>query len=332
MTTAMAPAMKTRVTELLGTRYPIIQGGMMWVGRAELAAAVSNAGGFGILTALTQPTPEELVKEIARCREMTDQPFGVNLTILPSAKPPPYEAYLDAALDNGIKVIETAGNNPKAFIDKAKARGVKIVHKCTAVRHALSAERNGVDAISIDGYECAGHPGEDGVGGLILFAVAARKVKIPLIASGGIGDGATFAAALALGAEGINMGTRFCAVKEAPIHDSIKQLMVERTERDTTLIFRTLHNTGRVMKTPVSQEVVAIENRPGGCEFKDIHHLVTGAKGRVALEEGDETQGLIWAGQVLGLIDDVPTCHELIQRLVRDCREQLAKGQRAFGS
>ncbi|MFP5307582.1 MAG: NAD(P)H-dependent flavin oxidoreductase [Gammaproteobacteria bacterium] len=322
--------MKTRITEMLGIRYPIIQGGMMWVGRAELASAVSNAGGLGILTALTQPTPEALVKEIERCRRMTDQPFGVNLTILPNATPPPYEAYLDALIDSGIKILETAGNNPKEFIAKAKAAGVKIIHKCTAVRHALSAERNGVDAVSIDGFECAGHPGEDGVGCLILFAAAARKLKIPLIGSGGIADGYTMAAALATGVEGVNMGTRFCATKEAPIHDNIKQLLVEKTERDTNLIFRTLHNTGRVLKTPVSDEVIAIENRPGGCEFKDIHHLVAGAKGREALETGDYSKGLIWAGQTVGLIDDVPTCAELIQRMVRECRERIGAAQKMF--
>lgn len=323
--------MKTRITELLGTRYPIVQGGMQWVGRAELASAVSNAGGFGVLTALTQPTPEDLVREIARCRTLTDQPFGVNLTILPTANPPPYEAYLDAALDNGIKVLETAGNNPKEFIAKAKARGVKIIHKCTAVRHALSAERSGVDAISIDGFECAGHPGEDGIGSMILFAVAARKLKIPLIASGGIADGRTMAAAFALGVEGVNMGTRFCVTREAPIHDRIKQLLVGKSERDTLLIFRTLHNTGRVLKTPVSEQVVAIENRPGGCEFKDIHHLVAGAKGREALETGNEDAGLIWAGQTVGLIDDIPSCAELIERMVAECRESLAVASRRAG-
>lgn len=316
--------MKTRITEMLGTQYPIIQGGMMWVGRAELVAAVSNAGGFGIITALTQPTPEDLEKEIARCREMTDKPFGVNLTILPSAKPPPYEAYLDAALDSGIKVLETAGNNPKAFIAKAKARGVKIIHKCTAVRHALSSERNGVDAVSIDGFECAGHPGEDGIGCLVLFAIAASQLKIPLIASGGIADGRTMAAALAMGIEGVNMGTRFCVTKEAPIHDNIKQLLVDKSERDTNLIFRTLHNTGRVLKTDLSDEVIAIENRPGGCEFKDIQPLVSGIKGREALESGDPSRGLIWAGQTVGLIHDIPTCAELIDRMVRECRELLA--------
>ena len=321
---AVQPAMKTRVTELLGTRYPIIQGGMMWVGRAELASAVSNAGGLGILTALTQPTPEALVQEIERCRAMTDRPFGVNLTILPSATPLPYEAYLEAIIGSGIKILETAGNNPKEFIAKANAAGVRIIHKCTAVRHALSAERSGVDAISIDGFECAGHPGEDDVGGLILFAAAAKKIKIPLIASGGIGDGRGMAAALVLGAEGVNMGTRFCATKEAPIHHNVKQMIVDKTERDTSLIFRSLHNTGRVLKNVISDEVVAMERRPAGCEFKDIHHLVKGSRGRAALECGSVDDGLVWAGQVSGLIDDVPSCEELIQRMVAECRERLA--------
>lgn len=320
--------MRTRVTELLGTRYPIIQGGMMWVGRAELASAVSNAGGLGVLTALTQPTPEALAAEIARCRGLTDQPFGVNLTILPSTNPPPYEAYLDVVIDSGVKVLETAGNNPGEFIEKARAAGVRVIHKCTAVRHALSAERNGVDAVSIDGFECAGHPGEDGIGGLILFALAARQVRIPLIASGGIADGRTMAAAFALGVEGVNMGTRFCATREAPIHDNIKRLLVERGERDTNLIFRTLHNTGRVMKTPVSDAVVALEQRPGGCEFRDVQPLVAGARNREALESGDETRGLIWAGQSLGLIDDIPSCAEVIERLVSECRRHLADAVR----
>jgi nitronate monooxygenase len=322
--------MKTRVTELLGIRYPIIQGGMMWVGRAELAAAVSNAGGLGILTALTQPTPDALAEEIERCRTMTDQPFGVNLTILPSAKPPPYEAYLDVVIGSGVKLLETAGNNPREFVAKAKYAGVKIVHKCTSVRHALSAERIGVDAISIDGFECAGHPGEDDVGGLILFAVAARRVKIPLIASGGIGDGRGMAAALALGAEGINMGTRFCATVEAPIHDNIKQMIVSKSERDTLLIFRTLHNTGRVLRNAISDEVVAKERRPGGVEFAEIQPLVAGARGRRALESGDTEAGLVWGGQVSGLIDDIPTCAELLQRIVADCRERLAVAQSYF--
>lgn len=328
--TARQPAMKTRVTELLGISYPIVQGGMMWVGRAEMAAAVSNAGGLGILTALTQPTPQALGDEIARCRSMTSRPFGVNLTILPTASPPPYDAYLDVIIDSGVKILETAGSSPKEFIAKAKAAGMTTIHKCTSVRHALSAERHGVDIISIDGFECAGHPGEDDVGGLVLFPAAARQVKVPLLASGGIADGRGLAAALVLGADGVNMGTRFCATREAPIHDTIKQALVQAGERGTNLIFRTLHNTGRVLKTGVSDEVVAIERRPGGCEFKDIQPLVSGQRGREALESGDMKAGLVWAGQVVGLIDDVPTCDELIQRMVAECRQRLAAAMACF--
>ncbi|MDB5982111.1 MAG: 2-nitropropane dioxygenase precursor [Pseudomonas sp.] len=317
------PVMKTRVTEMLGIRYPIVQGGMMWVGRAELAAAVSNAGGLGMLTALTQPNPAALADEIARCREMTDKPFGVNLTILPSANPPPYEDYLNVIIDSGIKIIETAGSSPKEFIARLKQADVRIIHKCTSVRHALSAERNGVDIVSIDGFECAGHPGEDDVPGLVLIPAAARKIRIPLLASGGIGDGRGLAAALALGAEGVNMGTRFCATQEAPIHDHIKNLLVSRNEVETKLIFRTLRNTGRVLKNSISEEVVSMERRPGGVEFSEIHHLVAGARGRAALESGDVDGGLVWAGQVVGLIDDVPTCEALIQSMVSDCFARL---------
>jgi NAD(P)H-dependent flavin oxidoreductase YrpB (nitropropane dioxygenase family) len=313
--------MKTRITEMLGVRYPIIQGGMMWVGHAELAAAVSNAGGFGILTALTQPTPAALAKEIERCRAMTSQPFGVNLTILPTIHPPPYEEYLDVIIGSGVKVLETAGNSPKEFVAKAKAAGVKIIHKCVTVRHALSAERHGVDAVSIDGFECAGHPGEDDIGGLVLIPIAASKLKIPIIASGGIGDGRGMAAALALGAEGVNMGTRFCATKEAPIHDNIKQALVDASEADTRLIFRTMHNTARVLKNSVSDEVVLAEKQ--GCTFADIRHLVSGARGKVALEKGDFNGGVITAGQIVGLIHDVPSCQELVSRMVAECRERL---------
>lgn len=315
--------MKTRITELLGITYPIIQGGMQWVGRAELASAVSNAGGLGILTGLTQPTPEALKEEIKRCRQMTERPFGVNLTILPSANPPPYETYLDAILDSEVKVLETAGNNPADFIHKAKARGVTIIHKCTSIRHALSAERNGVDAISIDGFEAAGHPGEDDVGGLVLFAAASRKLHIPIIASGGIGDGRGMAAALALGAEGINMGTRFCATLEAPIHDNIKRALLRANERETKLIFRSFRNTARVLKNLISDEVVALETRPGGVDFRDIYPLVAGARGRAALEKGDVNGGVIWASQAVGLIDDLPTCSDLIERIVAECRRAL---------
>lgn len=322
--------MRTRVTELLGIRYPIIQGGMQWVGRAELASAVSNAGGLGILTALTQPDPDALRAEIARCRAMTGKPFGVNLTILPTTSPPPYEAYLRAALESDVRIIETAGRSPAEFIALAKEAGAVIVHKCTSVRHALSAERAGVDAISIDGFEAAGHPGEDDVGGLVLFPAAARAVKLPLIASGGIASGQGMAAAMMLGAEGVNMGTRFCATREAPIHDNIKRALIAASERDTKLIFRTLRNTGRVLRNQVSEEVVAIENRPGGAEFADIQPLVAGARGRAALTDGDVDAGLVWASQVVGLIDDIPTCAALIDQMVADCRAAIQSGVRAL--
>ncbi|BFM07828.1 NAD(P)H-dependent flavin oxidoreductase [Halioxenophilus aromaticivorans] len=315
--------LKTRFSEMVGIEYPIVQGGMMWVGRAELAAAVSNAGGLGIITALTQPSPDDLRKEIERCRTMTDKPFGVNLTILPSVTPPPYAEYRKAIIDMGITVVETAGHNPQEHVEDFKAHGVKVIHKCTAVRHALSAERMGADAISIDGFECAGHPGEDDIPGLILIPAAANKVKIPMIASGGFGDGRGLVAALALGAEGINMGTRFCATKEAPIHDNIKQLLVDHDERDTNLIFRSLRNTGRVAKTERSDEVVEILKNPEAT-FQDVHHLVKGADGRTALETGDAKAGLVWAGQVQGLINDIPSCDELISRIVEEAEAIIA--------
>lgn len=322
--------MKTRVTEMLGIRYPIIQGGMQWVGRAELASAVSNAGGLGILTALTQENPAALAREIARCRAMTDKPFGVNLTILPTVNPPPYAEYIDVIIDNGVKILETAGRSPKDFVEKLKANGVTIVHKCTSIRHALSAERIGIDMVSIDGFECAGHPGEDDVPGLVLIPLAAKALKIPVIASGGIGDGRGMAAALALGAEGVNMGTRFCATKEAPIHDNVKNALLKASERETNLIFRTLRNTGRVLKNAVSDEVVATEHRPGGCEFADIRPLVSGQRGRAALETGALDTGLVWAGQVVGLVDDIPTCQELISRMVDECRARLSSASGYF--
>jgi len=323
--------MKTRITELLGIRYPIIQGGMMWVGRAEMAAAVSNAGGLGILTALTQPTPEALGEEIERCRSLTDQPFGVNLTLLPSISPPPYERYLDVIIASGVKVLETAGNNPGEYIARAKAAGMTVIHKCVAVRHALKAQSLGVDAVSIDGFECAGHPGEDDVPGLVLIPLAARRLQVPVIASGGIADGEGMAAALALGAEGVNMGTRFCATVEAPIHENIKRSLVGATERDTRLIFRTLHNTARVLRNPISEEVVSIEKR-GNAQFEDIRHLVAGARGRAALESGAADDGIVTAGQCVGLIDDIPSCAELLERMVRECRASLQRAQRYAGS
>ena len=312
--------LKTRFTELVGIEYPIVQGGMMWVGRAELAAAVSNAGGLGILTALTQPTPNALRAEIDRCRKMTDKPFGVNLTILPSMNPPPYAEYRKAIIDSGIKVVETAGHNPREHVEDFKSHGITVLHKCTAVRHALSAERMGVDVISIDGFECAGHPGEDDVPGLVLIPAAADKVKIPMIASGGFGDGRGLVAALALGADGINMGTRFCATVEAPIHDNVKQLLVSNDERGTNLIFRSLKNTARVGKNRVSDQVAELLKKPDA-KFEDVAHLVRGAQGRVALETGDVDAGLIWAGQVQGLIHDIPTVSDLIGRIVREATE-----------
>jgi len=316
-------SMKTRVTELLGIRYPIIQGGMQWVGLAEMAAAVSNAGGLGVITGLSQPTPEDLGKEIDRCRAMTDKPFGVNMTIFPTIKPPPYDEYIDVIISKGIKVVETAGNKALDYMPKMKAAGIIIIHKCVAVRHALAAERLGVDAISIDGFECAGHPGEEDVPGLVLIPAAAKKLKIPVIASGGIGDGRGLAAALVLGAEGINMGTRFCATKEAPLHENIKQALLNGNERDTNLIFRSMKNTARVLKNSVSDEVVALERRPGGCEFKDIQPLVAGTRGVAALRAGDPNGGIVTAGMVMGLIDDIPSCAELLDRMVAEARGRL---------
>src|SRR5689334_8059793 len=307
---------RTRFTELAGIEHPIVQGGMMWVGRAELAAAVSNAGGLGILTALTQPTPDDLRREIDRCRAMTDKPFGVNLTILPSVTPPPYAEYRKAIIDSGVKVVETAGHKPQEHVDDFKAHGIKVVHKCTAVRHALSAERMGVDAISIDGFECAGHPGEDDIPGLILIPAAADKVKIPMIASGGFGDARGLVAALALGAEGINMGTRFMCTKESPIHQLVKERIVANDERETELIFRTMRNTSRVAKNAISTKVVAMEKE--GAKFEDIRDLVAGARGKMVYATGDSDEGIWSAGQVQGLIHDIPSCAELVSRIIRD--------------
>lgn len=317
--------MKTQITEMLGIEYPIVQGGMQWVGRAELASAVSNAGGLGILTALTQPTPADLAKEIERCKGMTAKPFGVNLTLLPIVNAPPYEEIVRVIIEGGVKVVETAGNSPKEFTAKFKDAGITVIHKCTSVRHALSAERNGVDAISIDGFECAGHPGEDDVPGLVLIPAAARALRIPIIASGGIATGAGMAAALTLGAQGVNMGTRFMATQEAPIHDNIKQALVAAGERDTRLMFRTMRNTSRVLANDISNEVVEAERRPGGVQFEEIRHLVAGARGRAAMESGNVQDGVVSAGQVVGLIDDIPTCAELIARMVKECRESLAR-------
>ena len=314
--------MKTRITDLFGIEHPIIQGGMHFVGFAELAAAVSNAGGLGIITGLTQKTPELLANEIRRCRAMTDKPFGVNLTFLPVLKAPDYPGYVRAIVDGGVRIVETAGNNPRDFAPKFKEHGITVIHKCTSVRHALSAERHGVDIISIDGYECAGHPGEDDVTNLILIPAAVRACRIPVVASGGIADGYQLAACMALGAQGINMGTRFMMTAEAPIHARVKEALLKGTERDTNLIFRTMHNTSRVFKNAVSDEVVAMEKK--GAAFEEVRHLVAGARGRNAMKTGDVDGGIVSAGMVIGLINDLPTCKDLIERIVRECRASLA--------
>jgi NAD(P)H-dependent flavin oxidoreductase YrpB (nitropropane dioxygenase family) len=316
---------RTRFTEMFGVDHPIVQGGMQWVGRAELVAAVANAGALGMITALTQPAPDDLRKEIARCRELTDKPFGVNLTILPAIKPPPYAEYRQAIIESGIKIVETAGNKPQEHVDEFKRHGIKVLHKCTSVRHALSAERMGADAISIDGFECAGHPGEDDTPGLILIPAAADKVKIPMIASGGFGDARGLVAALALGAEGINMGTRFMCTKESPIHQLVKERIVANDERETELIFRTMRNTSRVARNAISTKVVQMEKE--GAKFEDVRELVAGARGKMVYSTGDADEGIWSAGQVQGLIHDIPSCGELISRIVHEAeaiiRERL---------
>tara|TARA_B100000530_G_scaffold336756_1_gene292536 strand:- start:615 stop:1727 length:1113 start_codon:yes stop_codon:yes gene_type:complete len=313
--------MRTRITESLGIEFPVVQGGMQWVGIAEMASAVSNAGGLGILTGLTQPSPKDLVNEIERCREMTDKPFAVNLTILPTIKPVPYQEYAQAIVDSGIKIVETAGRNPEPFLPLFKSAGIQVIHKCTSIRHALKAEKIGCDMVSVDGFECAGHPGEDDVTNMILLPLAAQRLKIPFLASGGLGDGKGLAAALAMGADGINMGTRFMVTQEAPIHENVKQKMVEATELDTSLIYRTLSNTARVFKNSVAEQVIEVESKPGATQFEDIQSLVQGAKGRELFDTGDLDKGIWSAGMIVGLIDDIPTCNELITRIVAEAEE-----------
>ncbi|QNO27022.1 nitronate monooxygenase [Sphingopyxis sp. OPL5] len=309
---------KTRITEMLGIEHPIVQGGMQAVGTAEMASSVSNAGGLGIITALTQPTPQALRDEIEKCRSMTDKPFGVNLTVFPTINSPDYNAYADAVVESGVKIMETAGTPAVREIwARVKPHGVTILHKCTAVRHALSAEKAGCDIISIDGFECAGHPGEDDIPGLILIPAAADKVKIPMLASGGFGDGRGLIAALSLGAEGINMGTRFCATKEAPVHDNVKQAYVDNDERGSFLIFRNFKNTARVGKSEVSEEVVRRLALPDA-KFGDVQELVAGTAGRELLTTGDLSKGVFWAGMIQGLIHDIPTCQELIDRIISE--------------
>jgi len=319
--------MKTRVTELLDIKYPVVQGGMMWVGRAELASAVSNAGGLGILTSLTQPTPEALIKEVERCREMTDRPFGVNITFTPTMNAPPYDEYRAAIIESGVKVVETAGINPKEHLTAFKEAGIKVIHKCTSLRHSITAEAIGCDIVSVDGFECAGHPGEDDVTNFVLLALAATKLTVPIIASGGIGTGRQMAAAFALGAEGVNMGSRFVATQEAPVHENMKKAMVDADERETTLILRSLRNTARVFKNQVSEQVVEIEAQPGDTQFGAIKDLVSGARGRErCIENGEIDDGIWTVGQVVGLIEDIPSCEQLINRMVAEAEACLRTG------
>ncbi len=318
--------MKTRITELFGIEHPIIQGGMHFVGFAEMASAVSQAGGLGIITALTQGSPENLAKEIARCRQMTTKPFGVNLTFLPALTPPDYPGYIKAIIDGGVKVVETAGNNPQKWMPMLKEAGIKVIHKCTSVRHSLKAESIGCDAVSVDGFECGGHPGEDDVPNFILLPRAAEELKIPFVASGGMADGRSLVAALSLGAEGMNMGTRFMATKEAPIHDNVKQALVAASELDTRLIMRPLRNTERVLKNEAVERLIAKEKELGAkITFKDIVAEVGGVYPRI-MKQGEMDAGAWSCGMVAGLIKDIPTVKELIDRTMREAEEII--GQR----
>jgi NAD(P)H-dependent flavin oxidoreductase YrpB (nitropropane dioxygenase family) len=308
--------MKTRITELFGIKHPIIQGGMHYVGLAELASAVANAGGLGMITALTQRTPENLKREIARCREMTDKPFGVNLTFLPAVVPPDYPGFVQAIIDSGIKAVETAGNNPQAYLPALKEAGIKVIHKCTAVRHALKAQAIGCDAVSVDGFECGGHPGEDDVPNFILLPRAADELKIPFVSSGGMADGRSLVAAMALGADGMNMGTRFIATQEAPVHEKVKQAIVGASELDTRLVMRSLRNTERVLNNAGVQKVLDKEVEMGtAITFADIAPLVAGLYPRV-MQNGELDAGPWSCGMVAGLIHDVPTCKQLIERIM----------------
>ncbi len=309
--------MKTRFTEMFGVSAPITCGGMTRVGKAELIGAVANAGALGFITAHSAGEPEDLYKEIRKCRDITDKPFGVNLTILPSIKPIPYDEYRQAIIESGVKAVETAGNNPQPHLPALKAAGIKVIHKCTSVRHAVKAQKLGVDCVSIDGLECAGHPGEDDVGGMILFPATADKLSIPIIASGGIADARGLVAAIALGCDGVNMGTRFMATKEAPIHNRVKEQIVANDERSTNLILRTLHNTARVAKNAISDQVVAVERR-GSITFEDVKDLVAGIRGSVVLDKGEMDAGIWSAGQSQGLIHDIPSCADLIARIMRE--------------
>ncbi len=313
--------MKTRITELFEIEHPIIQGGMHYVGFAELAAAVSNAGGLGIITGLTQKTPPDLANEIARCREMTDKPFGVNLTFLPSVNPPDYPGYVRAIIDGGVKIVETAGNNPQKWLPELKENGIKVIHKCTTVRHSLKAEAIGCDAVSVDGFECGGHPGEDDIPNMILLPRAAEELKIPFVASGGMADARSLVASLAMGADGMNMGTRFIATKEAPVHDNVKKAILDASEIDTRLVMRPLRNTERVLNNAATERLLEKEKTLGpDIKFEDILDEVAGVYPRIMMD-GDMDAGVWSCGMVAGLINDIPTCQELIDRIMREAEE-----------
>jgi nitronate monooxygenase len=310
--------MKTRITELFGIEHPIIQGGMHYVGFAELAAAVSNAGGLGIITGLTQKTPQDLANEIAKCRDLTDKPFGVNLTFLPTVTAPDYPGYIDAIIDGGVRIVETAGRNPQEHLPKLKEAGCKIIHKCTSVRHSLKAEAIGCDAVSVDGFECGGHPGEDDIPNMILLPRAAEELKIPFVASGGMADARSLVAALAMGADGMNMGTRFIATKEAPVHENVKRAIVAASELDTRLVMRPLRNTERVLNNAATEKVLQTEREKGAdLKFEDILNEVAGVYPKIMLD-GDMDVGVWSCGMVAGLIHDVPTCRELIDRIMSE--------------
>jgi nitronate monooxygenase len=317
--------MKTRITELFGIEHPIIQGGMHFVGLAPLASAVSNAGGLGIITALTLPTPDDLAKEIARCHEMTDKPFGVNLTFLPGFAAPPYPEYIDAIIQGGVKIVETAGRNPEQYMPALKGAGIKVIHKCTSVRHSLKAEKIGCDAVSVDGFECGGHPGEDDIPNMILLPRAAEELRVPFVASGGMADGRSLVAALAMGADGMNMGTRFIATVEAPVHDKVKQTIVGASELDTRLIMRPLRNTERVLNNPAVGKILEIEREKGSeLTIQDIVPQVAGVYPRV-MTEGEVDSGAWSCGMVAGLIHDVPTCQELIDRIMGEAESLITQ-------
>jgi nitronate monooxygenase len=312
--------LKTRITELFGIERPIVQGGLMWIARAELSSAVANAGGIGFMTALTFPDADALRAEIRKCREMTDKPFGVNLTFLPTLRAPDYPAYIDVCIEEGVKFIETAGRNPEPYMAQIKSAGIKVVHKCTSVRHAIKAEKIGCDVVSIDGFEAAGHPGEDDVTSLILIPLTRDAIDIPIIASGGFADGRGLVGALGLGADGMNMGTRFVATREAPLHDNVKQALVDHGERDTRLVMRTLRNTERVLHNKTVDKVLEIESK-GNTKIEDIVPYVSGLVGKEMLENGDVEKGVLSAGQSMGFIHDIPTCAELLDRIMAEAEQ-----------